>query len=81
MWHSWMMRSGDALDRLGWFETGIAAVSLAVGIVALALAETAAAEAILPIFMVSILVVGRSSSWIMPASWRAPAHPTELPHG
>lgn len=52
-----VMRSGDELDRAGKAEAGIALVSLVLGLAALAFAETAAAEALLAVFMVSILVV------------------------
>ncbi len=52
-----VMRSGDELDRAGKAEAGIALVSLVLGLVALAFAETAAAEALLAVFMVSVLVV------------------------
>ncbi|HEU4514019.1 MAG TPA: hypothetical protein VFR87_13015 [Nocardioidaceae bacterium] len=52
-----VMRSGDELDRAGKAEAGIALGSLALGLVALAFAETAAGEALLAVFMVSILVV------------------------
>ena len=52
-----VMRSGDELDRAGKAEAGIALVSLVFGLAALAFAETAAAEALLAVFMVSILVV------------------------
>lgn len=52
-----IMRTGDRVDRLGMSELGIAGVSLALGIVALVLAETGAAEVLLAVFMVSILVV------------------------
>ncbi len=53
-----VMRFGDAFDRLGRTGTGLAVVSPAPGIVALLLAETAAAEVLLAVFMASILVVG-----------------------
>jgi lysylphosphatidylglycerol synthetase-like protein (DUF2156 family) len=52
-----VMRSGDELDRAGKAEAGIALVSLVLGLVALAFAETAAAEALLAVFMISVLVV------------------------
>lgn len=52
-----VMRSGDTVNRLGKAETGLAVLSLALGVVALALAETAAAEVLLAVFMGSILVV------------------------
>jgi hypothetical protein len=44
-------------DRFGKAKTGLAAVSLVLGLVALGLAETAAAEVLLAVFMGSILVV------------------------
>ncbi|HEX6249029.1 MAG TPA: hypothetical protein VFZ64_14245 [Nocardioidaceae bacterium] len=52
-----IMRTGDEYDRAGWAETGVAVGALVLGIVAIALAETGAAEAWLALFMVSILVV------------------------
>jgi hypothetical protein len=52
-----VLRFGDAFDRLGKVETVLAGLSLALGIVALVLAETAAAEVLLAVFMASILVV------------------------
>jgi hypothetical protein len=52
-----VLRTGDELDRAGKIETAAAAVSLALGLVALAFAEAAAAEWLLAVFMVSILVV------------------------
>ncbi|MEV0283567.1 MULTISPECIES: hypothetical protein [unclassified Kribbella] len=52
-----VLLSGTKQDRLGKIEIGIAAVSIGLGVVALALAETAAAEVLLAIFMGSILVV------------------------
>ena len=52
-----VMRSGDAFDRLGKVETGVAVISLVLGLVALTFAEAAAAEVLLAAFMASILVV------------------------
>jgi len=52
-----VMRLGDENDRLGKTETTVALISLALGVTALALAETAAAEALLAVFMGSIAVV------------------------
>ena len=52
-----VMSNGDKLDRVGKTETGIAIVSLALGVLALVLAESAAAEVLLAVFMASILVV------------------------
>jgi hypothetical protein len=48
---------GDKLDRLGWFEVALGAASLALGVTALLLAETATAEVWLAVFMASILLV------------------------
>jgi hypothetical protein len=75
-----VVRSGDALDRLGKTEAGLATLTLVLGVVALALAETAAAEVLLAIFMTSILVV-----WAVElmdhAGWLPGAgHPTGLTH-
>jgi hypothetical protein len=52
-----VMRRDDLFDRVGKAETALAAVSLVLGLVALGLAETAAAEVLLAVFMGSILVV------------------------
>ena len=52
-----VMRRDDLFDRVGKAETALAALSLVLGLVALALAETAAAEVLLAVFMGSILVV------------------------
>lgn len=52
-----VMRSGDELDRAGKVEAAIALVSLGLGLVALAFAETAAAEVLLAVFVLSVLVV------------------------
>jgi hypothetical protein len=52
-----VMRQDDLFDRVGKAETTLAAVSLVLGLVALGLAETAAAEVLLAVFMGSILVV------------------------
>jgi hypothetical protein len=52
-----VLRSGDAFDRTGKVEVGLATVALALGVVTLVLAETAAAEVLLAVFMGSILVV------------------------
>lgn len=52
-----VMRQDDLFDRVGRAETALAAVSLVLGLVAFGLAETAAAEVLLAVFMGSILVV------------------------
>jgi hypothetical protein len=52
-----VMRRDDLFDRVGKGETGLAAVSFVLGLLALGLAETAAAEVLLAVFMGSILVV------------------------
>jgi hypothetical protein len=52
-----VLRTGDEYDRTGKIETGVALLALVLGLVALAFAETAAAEVLLAVFMGSILVV------------------------
>jgi hypothetical protein len=52
-----VLRSADELDRVGKVESLVALAALALGIVALAFAEAAAAEVLLAVFMASILVV------------------------
>lgn len=52
-----VLERGDTYDTVDKAESGLALVSLALGLVALALAETAAAEVLLAVFMGSILVV------------------------
>jgi len=52
-----VLRRGDLSDRVGKAETGLAVLALVLGVVALALAETAAAEVLLAVFMGSILIV------------------------
>jgi hypothetical protein len=52
-----VLRTGDEFDRAGKAESAAAVVSLTLGLVALAFAETAAAEVLLAVFMGSILVV------------------------
>jgi len=52
-----VLRTGDAFDRVGKIETTVAVISLALGVIAFAFAEAAAAEWLLAVFMVSILVV------------------------
>ena len=50
-----VLRRGDLFDRVGKAETGLAVLALMLG--AVALAETAAAEVLLAVFMGSILIV------------------------
>lgn len=52
-----VVERGDTIDTADKAETGLALVSLTLGLVALALAETAAAEVLLAVFMGSILAV------------------------
>lgn len=52
-----VIRRDDLSDRVGKAETTLAGVSLVLGIVAFALAETAPAEVLLAVFMASILIV------------------------
>jgi hypothetical protein len=75
-----VMRAGDAFDRTGKVETGLAVLSLALGVAALVLAETAAAEALLAVFMGSILVVWAvelmDHAGVLPGA----GHPTGVSH-
>jgi small basic protein len=52
-----VLQSGAPLDRTEKVETVLAAVSAILGVVAMVLAETAAAEVLLAVFMGSILLV------------------------
>jgi hypothetical protein len=52
-----VLERGDTFDKVDKAETWLAIASLTLGLVALALAETAAAEVLLAVFMGSILVV------------------------
>ena len=52
-----VIRREDLSDRVGKAETALAGVSLVLGVVAVALAETAVAEVLLAVFMASILIV------------------------
>ncbi|MEV0804690.1 hypothetical protein AB0I34_43850 [Kribbella sp. NPDC050281] len=65
---------GNKRDRAGKIETGLAMLSTVLGLVALALAETAAAEVLLAIFMGSILVV-LAAELIDHAGWWHAGHP------
>lgn len=51
-----VIRSGDALNRVGKAEVGLAGGSMALGFAALGFAETAAADVLLALFMGSILL-------------------------
>jgi len=55
-----VIRLGDATDRLGIAEIAVAVSSGTLGVIALLLAETAAAEVLLAVFMGSIAVM-----WLM----------------
>jgi hypothetical protein len=52
-----VLELGDEHDTTDKMEIGLGAASLALGVIALVLAETAAAEVLLAVFMGSILVV------------------------
>ena len=52
-----VMLRGDAFDRSGKVEAAMAVVSLALGVVAYELSDTAAAQVLLAVFMVSIALV------------------------
>ena len=53
----WVMQKGDPLDQVGKVEAAVAVVSLVLGVAALAFAESASAEVLLALFMVSIALV------------------------
>ena len=55
-----VLRYGDGVDAAGRFEIGLGLGSLALGLVALLLAESAVAELLLAAFMASILLVWAS---------------------
>jgi hypothetical protein len=69
-----VLAGGNKRDRVGKIETGLALLSAVLGVVALALAETAAAEVLLAIFMGSILVV-LAAELIDHAGWWHAGHP------
>jgi len=75
-----VMRGGDAVDRLGKAEIGLAGLSVALGLIALALAETAAAEVLLAVFMGSILVVWAVELMDHVGVLRGAGHPTGPTH-
>jgi hypothetical protein len=52
-----IIRGADILDWTGLAEVGLAGVSLLLGMAALVLSDTAAADVLLAVFMTSILVV------------------------
>ena len=52
-----VIRRDDLSERVGKAETALAGLALVLGLVALALAETAAAEVLLAVFMGSLLIV------------------------
>lgn len=52
-----VIRTWDTFDNVGKAETGLAVFSIALGIAALAFAETGVAEVLLAVFMVSIAAV------------------------
>ena len=52
-----VMWRGDPFDRTGKAETALAVVSLTLGVAAFELSETAAADLLLAVFMVSLVMV------------------------
>jgi hypothetical protein len=73
-----VLRGGNAKDRVGVTENVLAAVALVLGLVALAFAETAAAEVLLAVFMGSILIVW-AAEVADHAGW-VPGHATASSH-
>lgn len=53
----WIQTTGDRFDRVARIEEGLMAGVVALGVVALVLSETAAAQTLLAVFMASVLVV------------------------
>jgi hypothetical protein len=73
----WLQTTGDRLDRVARLEEGLMAGVVVLGVAALVLSETAAAQALLAVFMGSILVV-----WMISTAdhaelthWHDPARP------
>ena len=73
-----VMWRGDPWDRTGKGETALAVVSLGLGLAAFELSETAAADLLLAVFMVSLVLV-----WLVKVSdhtgllpWRAASRTT-----
>lgn len=75
-----ILRTGDAVDRAGKMEIGGAVVALALGLVAVGFAETAAAEVLLAVFMVSILAVWAIELMDHAGVLPAHGHPSRLSH-
>lgn len=53
----WIQTTGDRFDRVVRMEEALIAGVVALGVVALVLSETAAAQTLLAVFMASVLVV------------------------
>jgi hypothetical protein len=75
-----VMHDETTVDRRSRVETGLALVSFALGLVALALAETAAAEVLLAVFMASILAVWTVELMDHSGFLRGTGHPTGPSH-
>ena len=73
-------RQDDLFDRIGKAETALAGISLALGLVALALAESTAAEVLLAVFMGSLLVVWAVELMDHAGILRGAGHRTGLRH-
>jgi riboflavin transporter FmnP len=73
-----VLRGGNAKDKVGIAENALASLALVLGLLALALAETAAAEVLLAVFMGSILLVW-ATEVADHAGW-VPGHATVSSH-
>jgi riboflavin transporter FmnP len=73
-----VLRGGNAKDKVGIAENALASLALVLGLLALALAETAAAEVMLAVFMGSILLVW-ATEVADHAGW-VPGHATASSH-
>ena len=71
-----VMGWNDAFDRAGQLETALAVVGFGLGVAALLLAETAAAELLLALFMASIAVI-----WVVKLVDHAEFLPRHSPTG
>lgn len=73
----WMQTTGDRFDRVAKLEEGLMAGVVVLGVVALVLSETAAAQTLLAVFMGSILVVWMvtTADHVGLTHWHDPARP------
>lgn len=75
-----LLRSSDTPERVTKIQTGASIVSMALGVVALVFAETAAADVLLAVFMVSILLVWAFELLDHAGLLPSQGHPSGLSH-